>query len=378
MAEHVSDRDRLLAVLRELGPDARDDGIGIEPVELEPLDVEEGPLPPRAPIHFRPSWIPAVAAVVAIWIVVAVVTRSDDGKAGAPSPTTGANAPPNAVSSSLPPGLLAALRGVGSGRFAVVVNSELHVADANAGTDVRVDLRVGPLWIESQNGSALVVRENRTLLLIGTDPISVEQLPDDLSPIATLEPGHWWIERPEYRGIIQRDGDGPVQQIPVGVQLVAAVDGGLLASTGDAYALWDQWNLRPLPFRGAFLDATPRVIALSNGCPGSSCVIDIDDLKRGTTMRLGSDAADKAAFSPDGSHLAVAAAFYVTIFDTKWGRSIMLPRRNSSPTVAPFTWTSNGELLVLTPSGIAVADADGSRNRTIADGGVVQQIVALR
>ena len=95
-------------------------------------------------------------------------------------------------------------------------------------------------------------------------------------------------------------------------------------------------------------------------------------------MRLGSDAADKAAFSPDGSHLAVAAAFYVTIFDTKWGRSIMLPRRNSSPTVAPFTWTSNGELLVLTPSGIAVADADGSRNRTIADGGVVQQIVALR
>jgi hypothetical protein len=271
------------------------------------------------------------------------------------------------------------LRGVGSGHFAVVVNSELHVVDANAGSDVRLDLRVGPLWIESQNGSSLVVRKNRTLSLISTHPVSVEQLTVDLAPIATLDAGHWWIQRPEHNGIIQRDGDGPAQQVPAGVRLVAAVDGGFLALAGDAYALWDQWDLQSLPFRGAFLDATPRVIALSNGCPGPRCTIDIDDLQRGTIARLTTDSAGPGAFSPDGSRLAVASvpASYVTIFDTEWGHSTRLARRDTSPTVAPFAWVSNGELLVLTPTGVAVVDADGVPRRTIDDDGMVQQIVAL-
>ncbi len=355
-------------------------GDGLEPVELEPLDVEESSRPPLPPIRLRPSWIPGIAAVVAAWIVVAVVTRSDDGKSAAPSPTTHETAAPNPPSHRLPPGLLAGLRGVGSGRFAVVVNSELHVVDADAGTDERVELRVGPLWIESHNGSSLVVRENGTLLSIGTDPVSVEQLRVDVSPIATLEPDHWWIERPVHDGIIQRDGDGPVQQVPAGLRLVAAVDGGFLASVGDAYALWDGWNVRPLPFRGWFLDATPRVIALSNGCPGSSCIIDIDDLQRGTSVRLASDGADWGAFSPDGRRLAVTSApsSYMRIFDTRLRRqTIAVPRRRSSPTVTPFTWASNSELLVLTPTGIAVVDGDSVMNRTIDDGGAVQQIIAL-
>jgi hypothetical protein len=354
-------------------------GDDLEPVELEPLDVEDGPRPPSAPIHLR-RWIPVIATAVAAWIVVAVVTRSDDdGKAAAPPPTTRATAAPSAPSTRLPPRLLAGLRGVGSGHFAVVVNSEIHVVDANAGSDVRVDLRVGPLWIESQNGSSLVVRKNRTLYVIGTDPISVDQLTGDLTPIATLEPDHWWIERPEGNRVIQRDGNGPVQQIPAGARLVASVDGGLLASSGDAYSLWDQWDLRPLPFRGVFLDATPRVIALSNGCPGSRCTIDVDDLRRGTVVRLRADGADSGALSPDGSRLAVESVLtsHVTIFDTKSGRSTTLARRNSSATVAPFTWASNGELLVLTATGIAVVNAVGVPNRTIDDRGMVQQIVAL-
>lgn len=245
--------------------------------------------------------------------------------------------------------------------------------------DVRIDLRVGPLWIEAQSGSSLVIRKNRTLYTIDTDPVSVEQLTGDMSPIATLEPDHWWIQRPEDTSIIQRDGDGPAQRIPAGARLVASVDGGILASVGDAYSLWKQWDVRPLPFRGAFLDATPRVIALSNGCPGSRCTIDVDDLKHGTTVRLRADAADQGALSPDGSRLAIASALTssVTLFDTTTGHSTMLSRPNASATVAPFTWASNGELLVLTATGIAVVDAEGAPNRTIDDRGGVEQIIAL-
>jgi hypothetical protein len=356
-------------------------GDDLEPVELEPLDVEARPRPPRAPLRIRPRWVAVAAALVAMWIVIAVATRGDGNNAAAP--LTPATATPNRVRISGALDLLAGLQGVGSGHFAVVINDELRLIDPNAGSDQRVDLRPGPLSIESQNGSSLVVRQNNRLLLVGTNPISVEPLPrDDQLPIATLEPDHWWMLSPEHDGIVQRDGDGPVQQVPAGLRLLAAVDGGFLASTRDSYVLWDGWHVRTLPFHGSFLDATSRLVAVAKDCPGPSCLVDIADLPSGATVRLPGENAERGTLSPDGSRLAGTSAlsFYVTMLDTTTGLPRMtLPRRATAATVAPFTWTPSGDaLLVLTNTDLAVVRAsDGVTERTIDDGGAVQQIVAL-
>jgi hypothetical protein len=352
----------------------------LEPVELEPLDVEDQPLPPREPLHIRPSWVAVIAAVVVAWIVIAVVTRDDHRKPTAPTtPTTAAR---NTFPASRPADLVVALKGVGSGRFAAVINSELFILNTNTGTRERVDLPPGPLWIESQNGSSLLVRKNRAYYLIGTVPISVVALPLSVPPIATLDRDHWWVVSPSQGGILRRDGDGPIQGVPAGVRLLAAVDDGFLATSRDSFVVWDGWTVRPLSIHGSFFDATSRVVALGTNCPGLACVVDVTDLQRGGSTRLSAANADRAKLSPDGSRLAVASerSQYVTMVDVTMGltRSV-LPRRKSPPMVAPLAWTPTGDaLLVLTDSNISVVRAsDGMTERTIDDGGSVQQIVAL-
>jgi hypothetical protein len=192
------------------------------------------------------------------------------------------------------------------------------------------------------------VRNTSTTYVIGTDPISVEFVPSNLPPIATLDRDHWWVVSPSQGGILRRDGDGPIQGVPGGVRLLAAVDGGFLATSRASFVVWDGWTLRPLSIHGSFSAAN----------------------------------ADRAKHSPDGSRLAVTSerSQYVTMVDVTMGltRSV-LPRRRSPPMVAPLAWTATGDaLLVLTDSNISVVRAsDGMTERTIDDGGSVQQIVAL-
>jgi hypothetical protein len=352
----------------------------LEPVELEPLDVEDQPLPPREPLRIRPTWIAVIVAVVAAWIVLAVVTRDDHRKPAAPTtPTTAAR---NTLPASRPADLLVALKGVGSGRFAAVINGGLSILNANTGTRQDVTVAPGPLSIESQNGNSLVVRNTSTTYVIGTDPISVEFVPSNLPPIATLDRDHWWVVSPSQGGILRRDGDGPIQGVPAGVRLLAALDGGFLATSRASFVVWDGWTLRPLSIHGSFFDATSRVVALGTNCPGLGCVVDVTDLQRGGSTRLSAANADRAKLSPDGSRLAVTSerSQYVTMVDVTMGltRSV-LPRRKSPPMVAPLAWTATGDaLLVLTDSNISVVRAsDGMTERTIDDGGSVQQIVAL-
>ena len=91
--------------------------VELEPVELEPLDVDDQPRPPREPVRIRPGWVAIVAGVVAVWVVFAVVTH-DDGKRAvdraAPAatilPTTAATVARAPRSAEI---LLAALRGTG-------------------------------------------------------------------------------------------------------------------------------------------------------------------------------------------------------------------------------------------------------------------------
>ncbi len=358
----------------------------LEPVELEPIDVDEdecGPPVPRAPLRIRPAWILAGIALLAAWITIAVATRDDQRRVATPAitPTTAATAvPPTTPATTAQKSavrLILPLQFVGGGRFAAVIDNQLFVLDGHGGTARRVNLPAGLIEIQGHSGGSLLVRTNNSYVIVETAADLVEHLPAD-STVVPADDGSWAIVHDD----LLQDGLH-AKHIPSGLRILAGVDGGYLADDLHDYVVWSDAGINPVAGRQLLLAIAPRMIALRGECPSFRCAVDVLNLEARTTRHTQlSTVPTGAEFSPSDSKLAVVSTLgEVTVIDWLTGREVLQTTSRESPdTALPFSWTPDGDaLLVVQDGGIDVYRADtGALTRAIY-GGLpgLQQIVAL-
>jgi hypothetical protein len=373
------------------------EAVDLVPVDLEPVDLRDlGETRAERPRRGAPGriWVALAGAAIVVGAVVALTHRGTHARptaapAATDQPTTPATRPAPTVPvpaveriTRLAPSLRAALRDVGSGHFAVIVDDRLYVIDHSPSSATRIPLPEGHVTIDDQNGASLLVSTFEQTL-VSTQPISTRTLSARDFAIKAYAPDDWWLLRDD--GTIRADhGPGSGQRVPEGLRPAAAVQDGFVAlDTRSAWVVWSPSGSRPIAQVGDQLLATRgHDIAFKSSCAYSGCALRLLDVAHGTqiSIRL-SKIPEFAAFSPDGTRVAVATttgdAFVV---DTTTGAIVTGTRAlaASSPSV-PFTWTPDGrELLVVQDHDIQVVRAsDGVTARVVRATDGVEQIAAL-
>lgn len=373
--------------------------IDLEPVDLQPADLQGDGDGPRldGDQDRRPSWIwiGLVGVVLVAWAAIALTNRGSHA-ASAPPP----RAPPTAAPfpsvvptahvdpiTTLAPKLWTGLRGLGSGRFAVVVDDRLYVvndADTEAEASL-IPLPDGHLTIDGESGSSLLAATFEHTLVATTSKATRTLAVSDTA-IQAAPPGQWWFLRSD--GTIRADPAGTPLRIPTGLRIVAAMKNGFIGIDAPDFR-WVLWSgptsgtMRAIAPPGyQLLVAGPDLAVFKYGCGYNGCGIAIVDVEHGgiTTNRF-SSAPQYAAFSPDDSRLALASnQGDVMIVDTKTGGVVSGGRTISAAVAAlPFSWTPDGRwlLVVGTDDVKLVRAADGVITKVIPETSGLEQLVAL-
>jgi len=388
---------------REFGPGEFDpldlQPVDLEPVDLEPGDFETGDFKPGAGVpfergpHRRPVWLWLAPIGIAL-VAWAVVASTNHGTHAAPAATPASTEQPTATNpatttvpapavsriASVAPTLQTALRAVGSGRFAAVVDDRLYVVDATKRETQLVPLPEGHVTIDDQNGPSLLVSTFEQTI-VSTQPISTRTLSPRDFAIKGNDPAQWWLLRDDGT---MRTFAGAARQVPQGLRPAAAVQDGFVAlDTGSAWVVWSPAGNLPIAQVGDQLLAThSHTIAFKSNCAYNGCALHLIDLAHGTLTSTGlSRIPQFAAFSPDGTRLAVGSTTgEVFLVDTQNGEIISATRAlsSSSPSL-PFTWTPDSrELLVVRDHAIEFRRAsDGLVTRVVADTAGLEQLAAL-
>jgi hypothetical protein len=361
--------------------------IDLEPVDLEPVDLEPVDVEPvgdesrfEGARDRRPAWIwvGVFGAGLAAWAVIALTTRDDHTHPASTTPTSEPHADRRAV---LTPRLRTVLRGLGSDRFAAVIDDRLYVLDEARPEASLVRLPEGHVTITDQSGSSLLASTFEETI-VSTRPIGTRTLsPRDVA-LRAVAPAQWWLLRND--GTIRRERGGELEGVPPGLRVVAAVRDGFVAlDARSGWVLWSHSTVRPIgPLGAQLLTTGPRTIVFKNNCGYNGCALEILDLARGTvtTTQL-SRVPEFAAFSPDGTRLALATTLAdVYILDAKTGVEVARTRSRDSPTPSlPFTWTPDSRaLLVVQDHDVEILYAsDRLANRVIAATDGLQQLVTL-
>jgi hypothetical protein len=326
----------------------------LEPIDLEPIDLEPVDLEPEYAPHIRHArerrpawiWVGLLGAGLAAWAVIALTTGGGNAR---PAPATPTSAPLADRLTALTARLHTGLRGLGTGRFAAVIDERLYLVDEARPEASLVGLPGSDVAITNQSGASLSVSSFDETIVF-TQPISTRTLPAREVAIPAVAPGRWWIFRDD--GTIRPDDTNESERVPEGLRVVAAVPEGFLAlDRRSAWVVWSGATVRPIGRLGAQLLATgPRTVAFKNHCAYNGCELEILDVARGTgtTIPL-SKVPEFAAFSPDGSLLAIATTLAdVYVIDAKTGAHLAQTqsRYSLSPSL-PFTWTADGRALLV-------------------------------
>ena len=358
----------------------------LEPVDLEPIDLEPVDLEPSdearvaRPRDRRPAWIwiGLAGAGLTAWAAIALTTQGGHAR---PAPVTPTTAPHVDRIALLTTRLRTGLRGLGSDRFAAVIDDQLYVLDPLQPEASLVQLPEGSVTIADQNGPTLLASTFEQAI-VSTQPISSRTLsPGDVA-IRAIAPGRWWLVRDD--GTLRLDHRSEFTRVPAGLRLVAAVRDGFVAlDTRSAWVLWSHSTIRPIATLGAqLLTSGPETVAFKNNCGYNGCALQLLDVGGGdlTTVQL-SGVPEFATFSPDGTRIALATTLAdVYVFDTKTAAEIARTRSRAarSPTL-PFTWTPDSRaLLVVQDHGVEVLQAsNGRETRVITGTDGLQQLAAL-
>jgi hypothetical protein len=355
-------------------------GRDVEPVELEPLDVD-GHRPLREPLHVSRRWVAVVATIAIVWITIAFATRGGHHDAtGTPVTydTTPVTVIPAFTAHELPASFVNSLAFFGP-RFAVSTGTQLFIVAGRQSH--RVTLPETPVGITAISGTDILVRLEDRSVIIDTarfpgGAIAERAIPDDRFAIPAVEAGHWWYVRSD--NVLQRDGTGGVR-FPPNLRILAAVDGGFVAldTAAHTYVFWKGDRSRPLvPEDSALLAASPTSVAFARDCVELGCTLEVDDLSDHGVLSEGTHQVFRSAvFSPSGRSLAaVATDGRVTIFDVATGVSIESEGASIGPLSSgtPVSWANDNTLLVVEHFGVRLAP---TANRLPVRG--IQQVVAL-
>ena len=353
----------------------------LEPIDLEPVDLEpvdESRI--ERTRDRRPAWIwvGLAGAGLAAWAAIALTTRGSHAR---PAPVTTTSAPHVDRLTVLIPRLRTGLRGLGSDRFAAVIDDRLYVLDLLQPEAALVQLPEGDVTIADQNGPTLLASTFEQSI-VSTQPVSSRTLSSRDVAMRAIAPGRWWILHDD--GTLRLDHRSEFERVPAGLRLVAAVTDGFVAlDTRSAWVLWSHSTIRPIATLGAQLLTTgPQTVAFKNNCGYNGCALELLDLARGTvtTVQL-SRVPEFATFSPDGTRIALATTLAdVYVFDARTGLEIARTRSRNAPSpTLPFTWTPDGRaLLVVQDHGVEVLQAsDGRQARVIPGTDGLQQLAAL-
>lgn len=363
----------------------------LEPIDLEPVEPDSGGEPRfdrERPRDRRAAAVWMGVAVVALgaWAAIAL-TNHRVRKETLPPPST-TIPPPVTVTTpivlritELAPRLWEGLRGVGSGRFAIVVDDRLYLLD-EASTEAEttlVPLPEGHVTIDDQNGSSLLASTFQQTI-VSTTPLGTRTLSVRDGAIRAVAPERWWLGRGD--GILRNDLTGEVTQVPPGLSVVAAVQQGFVALDSRS-----QWVLRstsrttPIgPSGGQLLAVGPHAIAIQYACAGTACPIEvIDTASRKSAIVNVPLVPQFGAFSPDGRRLALTStAGDVYLLDASTMSEIVdVATQHAVIPSLPLTWTSDSRtLLVVGPSSVDII-RDGLPSRTVTDTVGLEQLVAL-
>ncbi len=309
--------------------------------------------------------------------------RIDDPDVDDPASASASASPPVERISSVAPRLWAGLRNVGSGRFAVVVDDRLYVLD-RATTEAEatlVPLPEGHVTIDDQSGSSLLAT-TFSETLVSTQPIATRTLSAGEIAIRSQAPPRWWLV--DSNDTVRDDHNGHLAHAPGGLRVVGAVREGFVAlDTKSGWVVWSNSRVTPIaPGDRRLLDTGPRTIAFTSDCGYGGCTLEILDLIRKTTVTtVLARIPDFAAFSPDGTRLALATTLGdVYILDPKTGALIVQTHGRDSPSPSrPFSWTPDSRsLLIVQNDDVEIRRAtDGVATSIVTPTPGLEQLVAL-
>jgi hypothetical protein len=346
--------------------------VDLEPETREPLDQEWQLEQARIRRRVWIFWGALAAACFAIW---AIASSSGGGNHLEP-------APPLDRGQALIDELRLGLKGVGSSRFAAVINDRLYVFDESRAGPTLVPLPEGHAAIQDVSGSSLLVSTFEETL-VSTQPAGTRTLSPRDTPVRAVAPGKWW--RLSSGGIIRPDPGGDPIPVPPGLRVVAAVNHDFLAQRApdSAWVLWSPGSTTTTvaPAGYQLLFAGPETIVFKHGCGYNGCFVETSNFVRRvfTTNRL-SVIPQYAALSSDGRLVALASTLGdVFIVDTRTGRVLPVRGVRAQNVSLPFSWTPDGRsLVVVGDHDVRVLRAsDGFATAVIAKTDGVEQIVAL-
>lgn len=365
-----------------------------EPIDLEPIDPgsDRESRFDRDGVRDRRTgvvWIVVVGVGLAAWAAIALTNPGNHNKAVPPTPTPTSAAPPDAFPpavdriTTLAPHLWEGLRGVGTGRFAMVVDDRLYLlneAGAEAQTTL-VPLPQGHVTIDDQNGSSLLASTFQQTL-VSTAPVGTRTLSVRDGAIRAFATAQWWLGRGD--GTLRDDRTGAVSHTPSGLRVVAAIQQGFLALDATSrWVVWSKTGTTIVSSSGGQLLATGKhVIAILYSCSDSICPVEVVDTGAGTSGILQMKFVPQfAAFSPDDTRLALtSAAGEVYVLDaTTLHRVFQTSSEHAPVTSLPLAWTSDSRTLLVTRANQVdiMRATDGALIGTVSGTSGLEQLLAL-
>jgi hypothetical protein len=370
----------------------------LEPIDLEPIDLEPvDPARARAEARFdrdrprsrgaRLAVLGVVASGLAAWGAIALTTHGRN-QAVPPTPApTSVPAPtlpaPVDTIDTLAPHLWAGLRGIGSGRFAAIVDDRLYLLDkaTTEGQATLVRLPEGHVTIDDQSGSSLLA-STFSQTIVSTAPLGTRTLAVRDGAIRGVGSTRWWIGRGD--GTLHDDRTGAVLHLPPNLRIVAAIEEGFLAL--DQQSRWVVWSPSGTkliaPAGGQLLAAGVHTVAIQYACRNSRCPVVIADPGRGTnTTQQLFVVPQYAVFSPDDTRLALATGTgEVELMESASGREIIsVAAPEAMVTSLPLSWTADSRMLLVVRRDQVdiLRGADGIPTGSIAGTAGLEQLVAL-
>jgi hypothetical protein len=276
----------------------------------------------------------------------------------------------------------AGLEGVGSGRYAAVVQDRLYLYDGEA-PPALVPLPDGNVRIVDASDGSLLVSTHLANVVVSTRPARATTLGAGVVALASSD--GFWIVQPDGR--VATDHGNRAFRVPAGMRLAGAVDEAFVGLQADSsWVLWTGTQTRPIAPAGyRLLAVSGRRVAFEHGCSSAGCRVDIADVRGGPPVETSfPHIPDFAAFSPDGSRLAMTSRLAdLSLVDTRTGATIVSAQLGGPLTEQTmsrrFTWTADGRSLLVFDGGAldVVRAADGETVSRVVVDTALEQISAL-
>jgi hypothetical protein len=282
--------------------------------------------------------------------------------------------------------LAAGLHGIGTGRFAAVIDDRLYLVDEHADAPGLIALPEGHPTIDDQRAASVLVTTYAADVVVATRPVQSSALAVGDAALPPTSGTDWWVLRPD--GTLHRQHDATIVRPPPGFRAYGTLDDGFvgLQAPDDHWVYWAPRGVSYLARSGyEALAGGLHTVAFKHECGDGGCVLSILHVDTGEAndFRL-AQVPEFATFSPDGSRLAFSSTLgRVYVIDVLTGDVLVDTEArgpvNDLPPARTFAWTPDGAfLLIVSDPGVEVRRAsDGGLVRQVGIGGGLEQVVAL-